>query len=119
MANTIYTNDGKMHVILSDDDQVELIREYVCNEMANTVNDLFAENTYEKAFANANYESIEFELESANAVIEDINTVILNASENLIKISKQLFNIEKFSVKERYEIAQKIENIAKNIIEDI
>lgn len=71
MAETIYTPDGKTHVLVGSTTLESIIREYCGDESADIVQRLQENNAYEEARANTDLGAYEEELSTLHRYMQD------------------------------------------------
>ena len=71
MADTIYTPDGKMHVLLGSTTMESIIREYAGEEAANWVHHEVTRNAYEEARAETDLGAYEESLSHVHEMMRD------------------------------------------------
>lgn len=83
MADTLYTSDGKMHVLLGSTTLVSLIREYMGDDAANAVAELEKNDAYERVRADSDMDAYEASLDhlhrQASSWVEQIDHVVRHA----------------------------------------
>ena len=86
MADTLYTSDGKMHVLLGATTLVNLIREYMGDEAADAVAELEKQDAYERARAESDLASYEASLDhlhrQAGDWVESVDQLLKSAAES-------------------------------------
>ena len=71
MPDTIYTPDGKAHVLIGSTTLEEVIRSYAGDEAADRVHEALVRNAYEEAIACSDLEAYEEEVSTLQRYISD------------------------------------------------